>query len=92
LVLTMTLPDEHQPVVYGSPPRSLYYGEMQNAIGEELKAGYAVPRELPYRLLVVLMQLKELDRKEALQPGQKAPSRGRRKPGGRAISRSPLHE
>jgi hypothetical protein len=81
----MTVQDERQPVVYGSPPAPPYRGDIQDAIGAELKARYAVPQELPYRLLVVLMQLKELDRKEALRSPEKAPGRARPKRSGRTI-------
>jgi len=73
--------DEHRPVVYGRPPWPPYRDEIQRKIGEELGARYAVPQDLPYRLLVVLMQLKELDRKQAHQAGQKPATRRRPKRG-----------
>jgi hypothetical protein len=59
--------DEQRPVIYGSPPRPPYREEILSTISEELRARYRVPQELPYRLLIVLMQLKELDRKDGLR-------------------------
>ena len=63
----MTVQDEQRPVIYGLPPP--YRDEIQSKIGEELRARYAVPQELPYRLLVVLMQLNELDRQDVARSG-----------------------
>jgi hypothetical protein len=71
----MAVQDEQRPVIYGSPPRPPYREEIQSIIGEELRARYTVPQELPYRLLIVLMQLKELDRKDGLRSGQERPMR-----------------
>jgi hypothetical protein len=71
----MAVQDEQRPVIYGSAPRPPYREEIQSIIGEELRARYTVPQELPYRLLIVLMQLKELDRKDVLRLGQERPMR-----------------
>ena len=68
----MTAQHEQRPVIYGVP---LYREEIQSTIGEELRALYTVPQALPYRLLIVLMQLKELDRKDVLRSGQERPMR-----------------
>ena len=83
---TMTTQDEQRPVVYGRPPWPPYRDEIQRAIGEELRGHYPASQALPYRLLVVLMQLKEIDRKPPRQSGQKAPTRHRRKRGRSSIS------
>lgn len=49
-----------------------YHDEVQSKIGEELKKLYEVSQELPHRLLVVLMQLKEIDRNQD-RPSRKKP-------------------
>jgi hypothetical protein len=67
MVSAMTVQDEQPPVIYGSPPPP-FREEIQSTIGEELRARYTVPQELPYRLLIVLMQLKELDRNPPRPP------------------------
>jgi hypothetical protein len=71
----MTVRDEERPVIYGAPPRPPYREEIQSFIGAELRAQYTVSQELPYRLLIVLMQLKELDRKDVLRSGHERPMR-----------------
>jgi hypothetical protein len=47
----MAVQDEQRPVIYGSPPRLPYREEIQSIIGEELRARYTVPQELPFREL-----------------------------------------
>ncbi len=64
----MTIPDPLRHVVYGLPSASPYMREIQKRIGKELRARSKVPQGLPYRLLVIMMQLKELDRKRKARP------------------------
>ena len=56
----MTVHDEQRRVVYGSPPWPSYRDEIQSEISEGLRARYAVTG---LATSVVLMQLRELDRK-----------------------------
>ena len=62
----MTSQDVRRHVVYGGPLP--YRDEIQAEIGEGLRAHYGVHQYLPYRLLVILMQLKELDRTAPVEP------------------------
>ena len=62
----MTSQDVRRHVVYGGPLP--YRDEIQAEIGEGLRACYGAHQDLPYRLLVILMQLKELDRTAPVEP------------------------